>query len=273
MSIFDKRNPQSVQDRLAEEQLYESVAQELANGVRREGLWVKAIAKSEGDSDKTKALYIQYRVQSIKDDMEMADAAARKQAELDRELKYQQGKKRDVELAELATDILHQKGYKLNRRNDYWLVCEPLGGKPKFTNATELYEYAVSRPGKNTISNSKDVNVKGGISKNLSGGGAGGIAKGMFDRAQKWEIIGSQIAQDCLVNGLRAGEIVKLSDITAFIKQKHSFNGNVVENGFLNQMMSYIDSGEIMNIKVEDGDMVFVHKDHINDLLKDGDRF
>ena len=96
------------------------------------------------------------------------------------------------------------------------------------------------------------------------------MVQGMLDRAQKWEVIGARIAQDCLVNGLRAGEIVKLSDITAFIKQNHSYNGNVVENGFLNQMMSYIDSGEIININVEGGDMVFVHKDHANDLLKGG---
>ncbi len=33
-------------------------------------------------------------------------------------------------------------------------------------------------------------------------------------------------------------------------------------------MMAYIDSGEIVNINAEGGDIVFVHKDYVNDLLK-----
>ncbi len=109
-----------------------------------------------------------------------------------------------------------------------------------------------------------------GFFKKLFGGGndAEDIVQGMLDRSQNWQIIGAEIAQDCLTNGLSKGEIVKLSDISAFIKQNHSYNSNVVENGFLNQMMAYIDSGEIVNINAEGGDIVFVHKDYVNDLLK-----
>lgn len=43
----------------------------------------------------------------------------------------------------------------------------------------------------------------------------------------------------------------------------------MVENGFLKQMMSYIDQGVVVNINVEGGDTVFVHKDHVNDVLEE----
>ena len=89
-----------------------------------------------------------------------------------------------------------------------------------------------------------------------------------MDRSQKWQIIGAGIAQDCYQNGLSQGEIVRLSEIINFIKRNHSYNGNVVENGFLTQINSYVDEGTIVNISVEGGDIVFVHKDHINDVLK-----
>jgi hypothetical protein len=56
---------------LLEEQLYEQVVHELGNGQRRDGLWAKALANSDGLEEKAKALYIRYRVQSIKDEIEI----------------------------------------------------------------------------------------------------------------------------------------------------------------------------------------------------------
>ena len=109
-----------------------------------------------------------------------------------------------------------------------------------------------------------------GFLKKLFGGSndTEDMLQGMMERSEKWQVMGAEIAQDCYQNGLMQGEIVRLSDITNFIKQNHSYNGNVVENGFLNQMMSYIDEGVVVNINVESGDTVFVHKDHVNDVLK-----
>ena len=108
-----------------------------------------------------------------------------------------------------------------------------------------------------------------GFFKKLFGGGndAEDILQGMMDRSEKWQVMGAEIAQDCYQNGLLQGEIVRLSDITNFIKQNHSYNGNVVENGFLNQMTSYLDQGVVVTINTEGGDIVFVHKDHVNDVL------
>lgn len=57
--------------RMAEEQLYALVADELRSNIRRDGLWAKAIAKSEGKEEKARALYMQYRVQSLQDEYEL----------------------------------------------------------------------------------------------------------------------------------------------------------------------------------------------------------
>jgi len=59
---------------LLEEKLYEQVVHELSCGERRDGLWGKALANSDGVEVKAKALYIRYRVQAIKDEMEIHEA-------------------------------------------------------------------------------------------------------------------------------------------------------------------------------------------------------
>jgi hypothetical protein len=69
MGIFDKFKTSTAIDRLLEEKLYEQVAQELKAGKKREGIWVKAMAKSGGDLNKAEALYIELRVQAIRDEI------------------------------------------------------------------------------------------------------------------------------------------------------------------------------------------------------------
>lgn len=71
MNFFNKLKLRKATDRLVEEQLYAEVLNELQYGVKREGLWVKAIAKSGGNEDQAKSLYIEFRVQSMKDDLEI----------------------------------------------------------------------------------------------------------------------------------------------------------------------------------------------------------
>ena len=55
--------------RLEEELMYQHAIREMDAGFIREGLYAKALAKSPGDEDKTKSLYIKLRVQSIKDEL------------------------------------------------------------------------------------------------------------------------------------------------------------------------------------------------------------
>ena len=53
----------------SDEQLYELSAKELAESPRQ-GLLIKCIAKSEGDENKGKALYIETRVKEMKSQIE-----------------------------------------------------------------------------------------------------------------------------------------------------------------------------------------------------------
>ncbi|WP_066018722.1 hypothetical protein [Endozoicomonas atrinae] len=94
------------------------------------------------------------------------------------------------------------------------------------------------------------------------------LLQGMIDRAKKWEVIGTEIAKDCKNNGLNKGEIVRLSEITAFINKNHSYNSKVVESGFLDQMMIYVKSGEVIHFNTDTKDIVFVHKKHANKVLE-----
>lgn len=64
--------------------LYAQAWEELESSERDNGLWAKAFADSEGDDDKTKALYIKFRVEQIKEQQEeQVSEEARKEAERD----------------------------------------------------------------------------------------------------------------------------------------------------------------------------------------------
>lgn len=89
----------------------------------------------------------------------------------------------------------------------------------------------------------------------------------MMGRSKEWCLIGEQIANDCLVNGLRKGERVNLSEITAFINQNYTYNTGAVENGFLTRMKVFIENDEILNFTGENGETVFIHKNYINEQL------
>jgi len=52
----------------SDEQLYELAAKELAD-LPRQGLLIKCMAKTEGDENKAKALYIETRVEEMKDEI------------------------------------------------------------------------------------------------------------------------------------------------------------------------------------------------------------
>ena len=72
MSFWKKVKQTAIVSRLVEEKLYEQVLREIESGTRRDGLWAKAFQKSRGNEEEAKALYIEYRVQSIKDEAELS---------------------------------------------------------------------------------------------------------------------------------------------------------------------------------------------------------
>ena len=66
MAIF-----KNAEERLAENYVYELVAKELQEGFRKDGLWLRAATEAEGDEQKTRRLYVRYRVQEIKDELNL----------------------------------------------------------------------------------------------------------------------------------------------------------------------------------------------------------
>ncbi|MFA6395454.1 MAG: hypothetical protein WCW84_05765 [Sulfurimonas sp.] len=66
--MFDSIKKALIQNREDDALLYEYVLTEIENDVILKGLWAKAMALSEGYDNKIQPLYMQYRVQSIKDE-------------------------------------------------------------------------------------------------------------------------------------------------------------------------------------------------------------
>ena len=52
---------------MVEEEFYELAYEEIESGNLKKGLWAKAFSETEGDENKTKALYIKYRFDQIKE--------------------------------------------------------------------------------------------------------------------------------------------------------------------------------------------------------------
>ena len=141
MKLFEKFRRNSAAARLLEEQLYEQVVNELANGQRRNGLWAKAFANSDGLEEKVKALYIQYRVQSIKDEFEISEAV---QEEAVRQVRAEAISERQRRINQCEA-LMRSKGYTLNVKGAGWIVKEPLGGRQPIETLEDLEQYAKSR--------------------------------------------------------------------------------------------------------------------------------
>jgi len=67
MGLFDSIKQRQINNRMKDEILYEYVLDEIESGDVSKGLWAKAIAFSEGEENKIQSLYMQYRVQALKD--------------------------------------------------------------------------------------------------------------------------------------------------------------------------------------------------------------
>ena len=139
--MFEKFRRNSAAARLLEEQLYEQVVGELYQGKKRDGLWAKAMANSDGLEEKAKSLYIKYRVQSIKDEAEITEAVAEKE-EYNRKHAVVIERQKRVNNAEV---LLRSKGYRLASNGAGWIVKEPLGGRQPISTLDELEQYARSR--------------------------------------------------------------------------------------------------------------------------------
>ena len=70
MEIFSDKS-QDARSRLSEEALYAIAMREVENGLRRDGLWAKALCDSNMDERGAQARYIKLRVQSLRDEHEV----------------------------------------------------------------------------------------------------------------------------------------------------------------------------------------------------------
>ena len=77
-----------------EEALYKQVLDEIESGIRRKGIYAKALADSLGDVLKAESLYIRYRVQSLVDEKK---AEAKSIAYKNKQAKIAEKEKRERE--------------------------------------------------------------------------------------------------------------------------------------------------------------------------------
>lgn len=97
--IWNKNDPLSdAAGRLAEEELYAMVLKEIEGGIRRDGVWAKALTDAGFDERSAKALYMKYRIQSLKDEM-LLRAEAEKEKAILKATKHERLVKKAIELA------------------------------------------------------------------------------------------------------------------------------------------------------------------------------
>lgn len=72
--MFEKFKLGRALDRLVEEKLFELAFDEIEEGNIRRGIWAKAIANSDGNDGKTRSLYVQMRVDAMKDEARVVNA-------------------------------------------------------------------------------------------------------------------------------------------------------------------------------------------------------
>lgn len=62
---------------LSDKKIVDQVLEEITNEILRNDLWEKALQKSRRDEEKAKRIYVEYRVQAIKDEVVIAKKIAK----------------------------------------------------------------------------------------------------------------------------------------------------------------------------------------------------
>jgi hypothetical protein len=136
MRFFDKIRARSALRRIVKEDMYSVVHRELANGVKRDGLWLKAKVESKGDDVAIEDIYIKLRVQSLVDERNIGNAviteiqsenqkATHREMLKEREIKDKDEVERLLEAERVAILQLESKGFKVTKyavgtKNSNW---------------------------------------------------------------------------------------------------------------------------------------------------------
>jgi len=143
--MFEKFKAATAKARLQEEKIYEQVQEEINVGKKRDGLWAKAIAKSNGSEEKALSIYIALRVQSIKDENELKEEEI-KRIKLSNDINSLSVlDAKNNEKIKSAKEFLHKRGYRFKRVLGQWKIYEPLGGEVKINSFKELDDYIFKR--------------------------------------------------------------------------------------------------------------------------------
>ena len=120
MKIFDKVKKTTITSRRLEEELYGIALDEVENNKIRKGLYAKALAKSDGNSEKADGIYLRLRVQSIMDSIESDEIDKREDAMA---YKAIQAYRKEVvkeapdALLKECKELLGMKGYSLKTKD------------------------------------------------------------------------------------------------------------------------------------------------------------
>ncbi len=98
--MFKKIKAKLSAQRLNEEKLYAYVLDEMDQGIKRNGLWAKAISDARGIDGKAEALYIKYRVQSLYDEGNILDLVLDEVRKTEKEYESLQAINQEEERAE-----------------------------------------------------------------------------------------------------------------------------------------------------------------------------
>lgn len=106
-------------------EIYEMVAAEIDSGHTKSGLWAKSFAESDGDENRTRALYMRLRVAQVIEENDRNAAIESERAELEAKksaerLAAAEAEKMQIFLNELQSEkeclkILRQNGFEVNR--------------------------------------------------------------------------------------------------------------------------------------------------------------
>jgi len=152
--MFKKTKAKLAASRLQEEKLYEAVFLEQASGVRREGLYNKALAFSDGNVEKANSLYIQYRVQSIKDEncisefiaenstKNMENSSEMYDDEFESESSYDVYNCDEEKIIKDASSIIKSMGFPLFFKNGKWTVIDKTNIHHTFLCPSALKDFA-----------------------------------------------------------------------------------------------------------------------------------
>jgi len=111
MKIFDKFSVSAAALRLNDEALYAIVSEEIEKGIKRDGLWIKALADAKGNETLAKAGYVKLRVQSLKDEARLEQSIIDRKKNEELENKARQARSRKSELEKERRDKDYYEKY------------------------------------------------------------------------------------------------------------------------------------------------------------------